>query len=717
MSFFEELKRRNVFRVGIAYIVVGWLLLQVTDIVVPILDLPEWVDKLVLFLIALGFPLVIFFAWAFELTPEGIKREKEVDRSTSITNVTGRKLDRAIIAVLVLALTWFAWDKFGKGSEPFSEQSMAQSQEAMDQKKALTPEKSIAVLPFVNMSDEAENEYFSDGISEEILNALASVDNLKVAGRTSSFAFKGRNEDLRTIGEALGVGHILEGSVRKAGNTVRITAQLIQVDDGFHLWSETFDRELTNVFAIQDEIAAAILTAMKAELLAGETEALAADETNPRAYELYLLSRQRIYERERATIESAVAMLDEALKIDPVYAPALAQRGIATLLLRRANYGDLTSEQAEPVAKAHFDRALAADPNSAEAWAGLGLYHSNRARETQLAIDALEKAVSINPNLIDAKNWLQQAYSSLGDSRKALEIVEDMFESDPLYPPALVNLVQGYNRYGAFDQSAEAIARVTPFLAGTPNFLDAQASLHLAQGDCVTGMPLLERSLELDPDSGSTKFGWGLCLLSLHQYERVLTEFMPPWQRIFSMHKTGRTEEATLAAFERAAIGDVNPLLALLNREDRPQDVVRFFDDRWTSVAQFDAEYPGGSFGNDVMLELAFAFSRTNDSERFEAAMQYVRADHDALLEQGIVVNPLYWQEAVYYALSGDEQQALNYLERAIAEGGMRYKRIAWQYPALKPLEGHPRFEAAQQKMIENINRQRVALGLEPLDV
>ena len=237
MSFFEELKRRNVFRVGIAYVITSWLLMQISDLVFPRIGLPDSAVTLVIALLGLGFIPALIFAWAFELTPEGLKKEKDVDRSQSITPQTGRKLDRVIIGALVLALGYFVYDKFAPGSENHFQRTAGQYGTVSGENGSLTPStKSIAVLPFVNMSDDASNEYFSDGISEEILNTLAKVKELKVAGRTSSFAFKGHNEDLRKIGETLGVENILEGSVRKSRDEVRITAQLIQVKDGFHLW-------------------------------------------------------------------------------------------------------------------------------------------------------------------------------------------------------------------------------------------------------------------------------------------------------------------------------------------------------------------------------------------------------------------------------------------------------------------------------------------------
>jgi TolB-like protein len=427
MTFIDELRRRNVFRVGIAYAIATWVLLQITEVITPILGLPDWAPKLIFVILAVGFVPALIFAWAFELTPEGIKKEKDVDRSESITHRTGRKLDFAIIAVLVLAVGLLLADRFSGEPAPDSQH---------------VSDKSIAVLPFVNISSDKEQEYFSDGITEEILNSLASVKELKVAGRTSSFAFKGQNDDLRRIGDLLGVEHILEGSVRKSGATVRITAQLVQVEDGFHLWSETYDRELINVFAIQDEIATEILKQLKARLLDEEGPVILSQRTDPEVYDLYLLAKQRLYGRTRHTIESAVELLDQAIAKDPDYAPAYAQRGIATMFLSDDSYGTIPNAEALVQGKRFIDTALEKDPQLAEAWAGLGLYHTNRPAEHEQAIDALTKALSINPNLINASNWLQSTLVASGNPRGALQILEQMTQRDPLYRPQCGEPVQ-----------------------------------------------------------------------------------------------------------------------------------------------------------------------------------------------------------------------------------------------------------------------------------
>jgi TolB-like protein len=446
VSFFAELKRRNVFRVGAAYGVTAWMLLQITDVIAPILDLPDWVARLLLITLAIGFVPALIFAWVYELTSEGLKKERDVDQSGSIVRGTGRKLDFAIIAILLVAVSLLLVDRF-VGNPPPDAPHMA--------------DRSIAVLPFVNMSSDQEQEYFSDGISEEILNSLARVKELKVAGRTSSFAFKGQSQDLRRIGDSLGVTHILEGSVRKSGTTVRITAQLIQVEDGFHAWSETYDRELTDVFAIQDEIASEILNQLKNRLLTEEQGVPAYHRTDPETYAIYLLAKQGLYDRTRHTIESAVELLDQAIARDPNYAPAYAQRGIATLLLSDSanNYGTIPAAEALKRGKRYIDSALEIDAQLAEAWAGMGLYHANQLSESDAAIAALTKALSINPNLVDASYWLYIALLNSGDMRGALALSEDITARDPLHGPGFNSAVWTFNQFGLGHKAQALIDR------------------------------------------------------------------------------------------------------------------------------------------------------------------------------------------------------------------------------------------------------------------
>ena len=471
MSLFEELKRRNVFRVGIAYGVVSWLLLQVIATVVPILDLPEWVAKLTLLALALGFIPTLIFAWAYELTPEGIKPEAEVDRTRSIRPQTGRKLDRIIIAFLVIALGYFAWDKFAeKGSEPFSNNAAHVSPAA--EEKGSDPfspsEKSIAVLPFVNMSSDPEQEYFSDGITEEILNRLASVRGLQVAARTSAFSFKGHNQDVREIAQLLGVGNILEGSVRKADGQVRITAQLIRASDGFHLWSQSYDRKLENIFAIQDDIANQIATALEISLgISAQPSDQPAKQVNPEVYDLYL--RARALHRQRgAGVLQAIELFQQALAIDPQFAPAWAGLSHSYIVVPNYVSADDRHRLGDVLEKsmAAAQQALELDPNLPTALHAMGnnlLFRYEWAK----AEEFYQRALQLDPDSADIMEDYASLLTSSGQLEAAQRIADRMLELDPRVPVFLNAMISVNNCAGEFelrDRNIQAALDINPDL-------------------------------------------------------------------------------------------------------------------------------------------------------------------------------------------------------------------------------------------------------------
>jgi TolB-like protein len=332
MSLFAELKRRNVVRVGLAYIVIGWVLAQIAEFAFENFGAPDWVLKSIVVVLLLGLPLALFFAWAFEMTPEGLKREEDVDRSQSITHSTGRKLDFVIIGVLVVALAYFALDRGTEIELIDSPEGTAVVDESdtEDANNVSADEpivRSIAVLPFINMSSDKEQEWFSDGLTEELLNALARTPDLLVAARTSSFKYKGSSEDIPTIANALGVAHVLEGSVRRGGDQLRVTAQLIRASDGFHLWSQTYDRKPEEVIALQEELAIKIATALKTAM---DPEALArmvSSGTNSvPAYNAYL--QGLAYGLSTASTGDAYELIsardafEQAVQLDPEFALA-----------------------------------------------------------------------------------------------------------------------------------------------------------------------------------------------------------------------------------------------------------------------------------------------------------------------------------------------------------------------------------------------------------
>ncbi len=321
MAFIKELKRRKVFRVAVLYFFVAWLIMQVADVMFPALNLPDWTITLVVTLLIMGFPLALILAWAFELTPEGLKKERDVDHADSVTHTTGRKFDFLIIAVLVVALGYFTYDKLvpstGRDAALVETTKQAVTERVVTKQAGSTEiGKSIAVLPFVNMSEDAGNEYFSDGLSEELLNMLVKIPELRVAPRTSSFSFKGKDLKISEIAHELNVNHELEGSVRKSGNKVRITVQLIKADDGFQLWSETYDRTLDDIFVVQDDIANAVVNTLKITLMGSMPKAR---ETDPEVYSLYLQGKYFENLSGKENIEKALAAFEQALAIDPDY--------------------------------------------------------------------------------------------------------------------------------------------------------------------------------------------------------------------------------------------------------------------------------------------------------------------------------------------------------------------------------------------------------------
>jgi TolB-like protein/Tfp pilus assembly protein PilF len=704
MSFFHELKRRNVFKVAIAYAIAAWILIEITATTFPILKLPDWSVTLVTVLVLIAFPLTLILAWAFELTPEGLKKEKDVDRSESITRVTGRKLDFAIIGAMAIAIIFLLTDKF-----IFSE-----SPKASDEEITATGQ-SIAVLPFVNISSDKEQEYFSDGITEEILNSLASVKELKVAGRTSSFALKGQNQDLRQIGELLGVEHILEGSVRKAGTTVRITAQLVQVEDGFHLWSETYDRELTDVFAIQDEIASEILKQLRAQLLDEDIEIVEAQRTDPEVYDLYLLAKQRLYDRTAQTIESAVALLDQAIAKDPAYAPAYAQRGIATLLLSDRDYGTIPLAEAQVQGKRFIDAALEMDPQLAEAWAGLGLYHNRRPSEHEQAIEALTKALSINPNLINASHWLQLALRYSGDPRAAQQILEQMTQRDPLHAPGVFSAVSAFNLFGQEDKAQALIDRFRSYKPNNVQLLVTDSMHHLYSGKSAEALRLAEQAYQLAPTDEVMQAWVTFGLLQTQQVERIAEEGVDSF-KIEALDLLGRRDEAFQLAFELAREGDLWSLFALYNRADRSRELIDYVEERWPSLDTFAADYPHDEFGYNVMAEITLAYSRTGNTERFDDALLLMEHAMSNLSGQGIDNWIFMIENAKYLALAEEYDQAITQLEHAIDRGYRGYAPIATTTPMFEPLRDDPRFVAVEAVMINNINVERETLGLEAID-
>ena len=454
MSLLKELKRRNVIRVAIAYVVASWLVAQVLQLVFETFGAPDWVMKTVLVLMAVALPFVLFLSWAFELTPEGLKREKDVDRTQSISPSTGRKLDRISIAILALALGYFAFDKFfldpARDAEMVRAATEAMAEPAASAAPAPgTPEQSIAVLPFVNMSD--DKDYFADGLSEELLNLLAKIPDLKVAGRTSSFAFKGRNEDLRSIGEALSVSHVLEGSVRRSGERLRITAQLIKVDDGYHIWSETYDRQMADIFDIQDEVSRAITEALKLHLSAPPDRPTG----NSEAYALYLEALALSIEFNEDAIDQGLSLLDRAIELDPEFAKAWELKAAYYWL---AGGWALDNPEAQRLSFEAATRALELDPSLNEA-RSFAITADPENWSWISEIEALEALVKAEPDNVNAMLALSYDLKNVGYFNEANALADRAIELEPLAAFAYLRQGEALSAAGRREEALAALLK------------------------------------------------------------------------------------------------------------------------------------------------------------------------------------------------------------------------------------------------------------------
>ena len=444
MSLITELKRRNVFRVGAAYAVAAWLLMQVVDVVIPVIEAPDWVAKSILLLLAIGFPVALLFAWAFELTPEGLKFERDVDRSSSIATSTGRRLNYAIIGILSAALVFFALDKF--------------VWRAADIESSASQKRSIAVLPFANMSGDPDQLFFSDGISEEILNSLVRVKGISVASRTSSFKYRGDITSIPDIANELGVLFILEGSVRRSGSQLRITAQLIDAEADRHMWSQTYDRQDNEIFEIQSDIANSIANAIRAEIGLDETVSIPTRNLTQDmdAYDLYLKGQLALQRRGTTQdVLDSVEYLAEAVALDPGFADAWAFLSAAYATAPSWTLEDDTARMVE-LSNAAAARALALDPEQALAYL---VQVSNSTFEPPYDLAAelalYQEAIDRDETNPLAHNWYGIQLLLAGYVDEAIAAQRRCLDVDPLYINCLAHLASAYHIQGRHELARE----------------------------------------------------------------------------------------------------------------------------------------------------------------------------------------------------------------------------------------------------------------------
>ncbi|MGS2721490.1 hypothetical protein [Paraglaciecola aestuariivivens] len=424
VSFFKELKRRNVFKVASVYLITAWLVLQIISVLVPYLKLPEQFGSIVTVILIIGFPFVCIFAWAFELTPEGVKLSKDVEYHESITHETGSKINVALVVSLLLALAYIGYDKL------FTYQ--------IDESKAL----SIAVLPFADMSPDKSQEYFSDGIAEEILNSLARLKQLQVIARTSSFQFKDKQQDIRKIAQTLGANYVLEGSVRKDKNQLRVTAQLIEAESGIHLWSQTYDRQLSDIFSLQDELTYAITQALKLNLLPEQVKAEQGMTSNQQAYDLFLKGRDLGYQRNASALNQARDYLEQAIELDPDFALAKAQLYVVYVLAME--HGDMDYQKGVAAGKELYWELLASKQEFPLKFIVFGHQVAQVQNKNQLVRKLYKRAADLAPSDPLIQNWYLLAMMETDGIEAAIKGREAFFKVNPLDQLNMHNLLIYY---------------------------------------------------------------------------------------------------------------------------------------------------------------------------------------------------------------------------------------------------------------------------------
>jgi TolB-like protein len=710
MDIFTELKRRNVFRVGAAYLLFAWVIIQATDTVGPALNLPEWTLAFVTWIGIIGLPIALFFAWAFELTPEGLKSEKDVDRSVSITEDTGRKINTIVIALLAIAVVILISKDyiFDDTTEPVAvaeDTAPVPSTDGYD---------SIGVLPFVNMSDDPAQEYFSDGISEELLNALAKLKNLQVAARTSSFAFKGRNQDIMDIGKQLNVETVLEGSVRKSGSKIRITAQLIDVSNGYHLWSETYDRELTDIFAVQDEITAAIIGALRAHFDTGEApEATKSVATNMSAYDAYLQGRHQLYSLEDGSLREALQSFRAATDADPDFAAAWAARATTVITMRESAFREgIPREESELLARNAIEKALALDPLLAEAHIAQGMLHAD-SFDFEDALESLEKAVEINPSLVEGLIWRARILSRFGRIKEAQKEILKAVRLDPHNQISAIlaaNLADEYYEpefFAEVKRSTAQFERARQILEGAEEDLDPAAAL-------ARYKELVATVEATDRDLVGAQFFWlkEVNEAGLRQVGRIDGMFLT-WVYMW----TDQWDEAQVAydslppQAQQIAINQEELSIMQMNQGKCELALETLRQAHGEEVKIYGEVQPNVGRSNSNLALNRVHCQRILGKDDTAGSILARVSDYVGTLRQNTVYG-FYLLDAKFRVLNGDTDGALAELEAAYER-----EELWWtdRYdPILRTLSDNPRFKTVFGKIDSEIDEMRAELGMPP---
>ena len=555
MSFISELRRRNVFRVAAAYLVVGWLLTEVLTNVLPELGAPDWASRAVILIFAFGFIPAVILSWFYEISADGVQRDHEVDQDHPDNRRASRRVEQVTIATAVALIIVVGL---------FSARYTADDPSLID---LAATNNSVAVLPFVNMSDDTDNEYFSDGLTETLLHMLAQIPDLKVAARTSSFAFKNQNQDVQEIARALEVAHILEGSVQRAGDRVRITAQLIRASDGFHIWSEVYDRTLDDIFAIQDEIAGEVGKSLTASLLGEETDVQLAGVTtaDPDAYDLYLQARKARAKYSYGGLQEAEDLLKGALLIDPDFTDAKIE--LASSYVHQWETGLMDQRTAIAEIIAMSDQALDERPDDPVAHA-LSIYAKGLALAGQGDINAmadlateLEAVVARAPSALEPRILLVRVYNWVHRLEDSVPILQGALSLDKFNPALHYELGTAYMRLERADEARASLERSLELEPAQPNAYTNLGMLSLAEGDGVGFAGYFLKAVAVDPKDHELPG-----ILAMFLYELGIIEVADEFrQRVLALSPTSSIAYQ-LELARAKALGDTEASVAVARR-------------------------------------------------------------------------------------------------------------------------------------------------------
>lgn len=690
-----ELNRRKVLRTVGAYAVAVFVLLQLMDAAVEPLRLPDWLPTVVVLLAILGFPLVFMLAWHFDIGSDGIHR-------TRSAGLLSRSQSAILFSFMLLAMGGLGYGFFNYYSSVFDAQPVMT---AGASRVFSAPENSIAVLPFADLSEQSDHAYLADGLSEEILNLLAQVDGLNVAARTSSFAFRDSGGDIREIGRLLNVRTVLEGSVRTSGDRIRLTAQLINVEDGFHIWSKYYDSEMTDIFAIQDEVASNIAEALVDSFEGLDTRSRSQTDSLA-ASQAYRTGRLHWWRRTPEELQRAIEMFAKALEYDARFAPAYAAMADTWLLL--SQYGNITTMKATEKAQAMIEKALAVDPESAEAFAALGLARW-QIGQMDAAESALRHAVDLNEDYIPAQLWLAGVLGDLGRYPEQSLVLEQAMVRDPLNELLLVNYTGNLSIRGEWERGRDMTAELLRLRPDSTILLRFMAKLELHNGNLVEGWRLADRAYQLQPDNpediASLARTWVL-LGDVAEAERLLVEGMDAspnnanlkgvyWMALMV---SKRFEEAERLLHEmKADFGEAVPdvvqrrfdfqlgMLAMI-RED-------FVSARELLMAAVSEEDNPAWSGEEIkVLTLAsLALDLTGEPEQALSLL----GDAERLIRRarlnGVDDPNIYYSEGIVLTLRNDLDGALQKLQQAY-ERGFRELWVLEIDGRLDPLQNRPEF-------------------------